>query len=68
MWVMMAIIDQEGVSMWDAYNQYLAYHEGHGGHKNGSWKSKEWLQQVASKVKQKSADLWRPVEAVPAGA
>ena len=45
-----------GVSKWDAYNQYLAYHKGHGGYKNGSWKSKGWLQQVASKVKQKSAD------------
>jgi hypothetical protein len=44
-----------GVSKWDAYNQYLAYHEGHGGYKRGSWKSKGWLQQVANKVKSKSA-------------
>lgn len=44
-----------GISKWDAYNQYLAYHEGHGGYKNGSWKNKGWLIQVTNKVKSKSA-------------
>ncbi len=44
-----------GVSKWDAYNQYLAYHEGRGGYQRGSWKSKGWLKQVAKKVKRKSA-------------
>ena len=44
-----------GVSKWDAYNQYLAYHEGHGGYKRDSWKNKGWLKQVADKVKRKSA-------------
>ena len=44
-----------GISKWDAYNQYLAYHEGRGGYKSGHWKSKEWLKQVANKVKRKSA-------------
>lgn len=44
-----------GVSKWDAYNQYLAYHEGHGGYKRSSWKSKGWLKQVANKVKRQSA-------------
>lgn len=44
-----------GISKWDAYNQYLAYHEGHGGYKNGTWKSKGWLKRVAHKVKNKSA-------------
>jgi len=44
-----------GISKWDAYNQYLAYHEGHGGYKSGSWKSKQWLKQVANKVNIKSA-------------
>ena len=35
----------------DTYNQYLAYHEGHGGYKKGTYKSKEWLIEVARKVK-----------------
>ncbi len=39
-----------GVSKWDAYNQYLAYHEGHGGFKRKSYKKKPWLIKVARKV------------------
>ena len=35
----------------DAYQQYLAYHEGHGGFKNNSYKEKEWLISVAKKVR-----------------
>ena len=31
------------ISKSDTYNQYLAYHEGHGGYKKGTYKSKEWL-------------------------
>jgi hypothetical protein len=44
-----------GISKWDAYNQYLVYHEGYDGYRSGSWKSKGWLQQVAGKVKSKAA-------------
>lgn len=43
-----------GISKWDAYNQYLAYHEGRGGYKRGSWKKKNWLVGVANKVKKKA--------------
>lgn len=39
------------ISKSDTYNQYLAYHEGHGGFKKGTYKSKEWLIEVARKVK-----------------
>jgi hypothetical protein len=42
------------VSKWDAYAQYLNYHEGHGGYRRGSYKSKAWLQQVARKVEARS--------------
>ncbi len=38
------------VSKWDAYNQYLAYHEGRGGYLKGSHKQKPWLLKVARKV------------------
>jgi len=39
-----------GISKWDAYNQYLAYHEGHGGFKRKTYKKKAWLMKVARKV------------------
>jgi len=39
-----------GISKWDAYNQYLAYHEGHGGYKRGTFKSKPWLISTARRV------------------
>ncbi len=40
-----------GISKWDAYSQYLAYHEGRGGFSRGSHKNKAWLIKVANKVK-----------------
>lgn len=43
-----------GVSKWDAYNQYLAYHEGRGGYSRGTYRSKPWLMQVARKVEQQA--------------
>jgi hypothetical protein len=50
-----------GISKWDAYNQYLAYHEGHGGFKRKTYLKKPWLMKVARKVearaKQYSAQL-----------
>ena len=39
-----------GISKWDARKQYLAYHEGHGGYKRGSYRNKAWLVKVAKKV------------------
>ena len=46
---------QLGISKWDAYNQYLAYHEGRGGYRRGTWKNKDWLIGVANKVRDQSA-------------
>lgn len=34
----------------DAYNLYLAYHEGQGGFNRGTYRDKSWLQSVARKV------------------
>jgi len=42
---------QTKVSKWDAYNQYLAYHEGRGGYLRKSYKNKPWLIKIARKVK-----------------
>ena len=39
-----------GISKDDAFRLYLAYHEGHGGYKRASYRSKPWLVEVAKKV------------------
>ena len=43
-----------GISKWDAYNQYLAYHEGHGGFKRKTYNKKPWLIKVARKVEKRA--------------
>ncbi|MEM1419657.1 MAG: lytic transglycosylase [Pseudomonadota bacterium] len=61
-WYMRRTQRINGVSMTDARSQYLAYHEGHGGYRRGSWRSKGWLQNVASGVSrqaQRYAAQWR---------
>ena len=45
------------ISKNDFYNQYLAYHEGQGGWKKKSYKSKKWLIEVAKKV-ESNANLY----------
>lgn len=44
-----------GVSKWDAYGQYLAYHEGRGGYNRKSYNKKPWLLGVAKKVTRRAA-------------
>ena len=39
------------VSKWDAYEQYLAYHEGRSGYERKTYQKKPWLKTVAKKVK-----------------
>lgn len=43
------------VSKWDAYNQYLNYHEGWGGYQRGSYQKKDWLLRVAQQVQERSS-------------
>lgn len=43
------------VSKWDAYGQYLAYHEGRGGYERKTYQEKPWLKSVANKVKLRAA-------------
>ena len=40
----------------DAYNLYLAYHEGHGGYNRATYKNKGWLKKVAKKVSSRAAN------------
>jgi len=43
-----------GLPMSDAFSHYLAYHEGHGGYKRGTYRAKGFLTQAASKVSRMS--------------
>ncbi|MGF1684620.1 hypothetical protein [Photobacterium minamisatsumaniensis] len=47
---------QLGISKWDSYNQYLAYHEGRGGYKRGSYNAKPNLIKVSRRVEQQAKD------------
>lgn len=47
---------QLGVSKWDSYNQYLAYHEGRGGFKRKSYQAKPSLIKIARRVEQQAKD------------
>ena len=39
-----------GISKWDAKRLYLAYHEGQGGYRRGSYRNKPGLMRIASRV------------------
>ncbi|ALG91560.1 MULTISPECIES: transglycosylase SLT domain-containing protein [Actibacterium] len=49
-WYMNKTRTRNGISLSDARNQYLAYHEGHTGYARGSYRSKSWLIRVADEV------------------
>ncbi len=55
-WYMAKSYRQNEIGMNDAYNQYLAYHEGHAGHRRGSHRKKAWLLRVADKVRDRADD------------
>ncbi|MEJ6710035.1 MAG: lytic transglycosylase [Amylibacter sp.] len=54
-WYMTVTQKKTGVAKSDAFNQYLAYHQGHTGYNRGSYKGKTWLVNVASKVRERAA-------------
>lgn len=45
---------QSGIPKYDAYQLYLAYHEGWTGYNEGTYKAKPWLMVAAQKVKTRS--------------
>jgi len=57
-WYMNITRDRNGVPLYDARNQYLAYHEGHTGYARGSYRRKGWLIDVANKV-QRRANMYQ---------
>jgi hypothetical protein len=44
---------------------YLAYHEGYGGYKRGSFKDKDWLKDTARKVKYNAVRYKRQLKNCP---
>lgn len=57
-WYMVTSRSKNGIPLYDARNQYLAYHEGHTGYARGSYNRKSWLLGVANKVDAR-ADLYQ---------
>lgn len=53
-WYMTETERRNGISKSDARNQYLAYHEGHGGYARGSYTRKSWLVRVAGNVQDRA--------------
>lgn len=49
-WYMAGATRVNGLAPHDAYNQYLAYHEGKAGYARGSYRAKTWLPEVARDV------------------
>ena len=49
-WYMNGAARVNGVPLHDAYNQYLAYHEGKAGYARGTYRKKAWLPPVARDV------------------
>ncbi len=54
-WYMAKTRTANGLPMTDAYNQYLAYHEGHAGYQRGNWRAKPDVQRAAAQVAAQAA-------------
>ena len=64
-WYMNGAARVNGVPLHDAYNQYLAYHEGKAGYARGSYRSKAWLPPVARDVEAWAALYEQQLQALP---
>jgi hypothetical protein len=53
-WYMNKTRERNGIPLYDARNQYLAYHEGHSGYARGTYRRKSWLIRVADKVEDRA--------------
>ncbi len=53
-WYMNQSREKIGIALTDTRNQYLAYHEGHGGFARGTYRNKSWLLRVADEVQDRS--------------
>ena len=51
-----------GISKWDPYNQYLAYHEGQNGWRQKSYEQKPWLKEKAGLVDSRAKQWWSQLQ------
>jgi len=51
-----------GISKWDPYNQYLAYHEGQAGWVRKTFEQKSWLKEKAQRVDGRARDWWAQLQ------
>ncbi len=58
-WYNRQSVQRLGIDPADAYNLYLAYHEGWGGYRKQGWRNKQWLLQVANKVQARAWEYER---------
>jgi hypothetical protein len=64
-WYMSQNTRVNGVPLHDAYNQYLAYHEGRTGYARGSYRGKAWLPGVARDVEAWAVRYQQQLQACP---
>ncbi|CUH33996.1 hypothetical protein JSE7799_01027 [Jannaschia seosinensis] len=49
-WYMSGTYRSLGIPLWDARNQYLAYHDGRTGFRRGTYNGKPWLVRIAGEI------------------
>ncbi|KAA9006009.1 transglycosylase SLT domain-containing protein [Histidinibacterium aquaticum] len=64
-WYMTLSSSELGLSLHDARNQYLAYHEGRSGFRRQSYTSKSWLMRVAGEVESRAATYQMQLASCP---
>ena len=55
-----------GISKWDPYNQYLAYHEGQAGWQRQTYEQKGWLKKTAKRVDLRARKWWGQLQSCEA--
>ncbi len=53
-WYMNLTLAELGIPLTDTRNQYLAYHDGRTGYRNGTWRNKAWLIQIAAELEDRA--------------
>lgn len=64
-WYMAKTRELNGLAMGDSISQYLAYHEGHGGYRRGTYRSKKWLIRAARRVGNMASVYRRQLRSCP---
>ncbi len=54
-WYMAQTNRELGISLSDARNQYLAYHDGRTGYRRGSYRAKPWLMRISGEIEARAA-------------